>query len=898
MEVLKTDKSENKTTCMFDKISAKNNRVVQVLILCILIGLALAMYVGTLEALPLLDEHYIIEFLKAHASSTMDFLTSMIDWPGPESFDTWGILTSGCVSLLSATSTQSFFPIRLFSLLVHIANAFVFFIVGSKVLEPPDNTTRAWSTWVGAAASILFLTYPLAPETVSWLGGLAYELGCFFFLVSIYLYIKGKAERNWTTLGVAWIAFLFAILADNSLWSSGFVIVALELARSFIGAGPPDESKMSKVPDAKEVFEDAVDRLMEETISSHREHSDASQDSAPDTTDSIEKNSDSNAESAKKKEEDDSPAALFDTLVPALPFIVLGVLLSIRALPQAGNQQLPGTMIAGFADWGRAFKHLFLPINQSITEGYARHYAFLYILYAVPAVVAVLALVRNRLFRQNVAFLLAWLIMILVPHLHQVVVDSTLSGSRFAYESLLPVSGLIALLFFSPVYAIAAPVGVKPFAWARLIPVRIIVTVVAIAFVAILLPGNMSRTIHQNAYYKRGAKWLDTIASSARNIEKKARSSFCLIRDVPAAVSVIPKISPFSVIIYDGEKRTPRAIKVPGGPLKDALRLAKEPYRDISVHWSREHNSLIKVDLGLGAPAITRLTALDVRNRLRPGMEFLKTVQFDNTNNCLILDSNADTGPVINFEVFGISPVGDDFVYVDAKINTPQDDDNAHMELYWLTVWEKEFSNKDRFTRCRVIVNDGQFHRYYLPVRSTAWSTNGPLTHLTMGFPASAKVVLKEAGTISPPERIAKLTYQSTETESDSTVINGTSFGSLCHDYPNLKDLGLVSMERKQEDLKFGYDTSMVEGATGCVVEIAQCDKFFDNPNGDELSKNLLKTVKVAGTKGSFKLTRADFKTDGIYAIRVFANDKDGKLLSNASDEFNCLVYTRIKTGS
>ncbi len=890
------EECESITSCMFDKISPKNNRIVQGLVLCILIGLALVLYTGTLQALPLLDEHYIIDFLKANASSTMDFLTSMIDWPGPESFDTWGVLTSSCVSLLSPMSNQSLWPMRLFALIVHVANAFAFFIVAKNALEPPDNTTRAWSTWVAAAASILFVTYPLVPETVSWLGGLAYELGCFFFLVSIYLYIKGKRERNWTTLGVAWIAFLFAIMADNSLWSSGFIIVALELGKSFIGAGPPDESKMSKVPSADEVFEDAVDRLLEESKSLHP---DAVNQSAADTTgDTAKDNETQEPETVRKKQDDDSPAALFDTLVPALPFIVLGVILSIRALPQSGNQPLPGTMVAGFADWGRTLKHLFLPINEGITNGYARHYAYLYILYAVPAVVAVLALVRNRLFRQNVAFLVAWLIMILVPHLHQALADSTLNGSRFAYEALLPVSGLIALLFFSPGYAIAAPIGVKPFAWARMVPVRIIVTVISVALLALLLPGNMMRTSQQNAYYKRGGKWLDTIASSARNIEKKARSTFCLIRDVPQAVSVLPKISPFNVIIYDGENKITRAIKVPGGPLKDALRLAREPYRDVTVHWSREHNSLIKVDLGLGAPAITRLTAQDVRNRLRPGMEFLKTVQFDKSTNCLILDSNADTGPVINFEVFGMSPVGDDFVYVDAKIDTPQDDENAHMELYWLTVWEKEFSNKDRFTRCRVIVNDGQFHRYYLPVRSTAWSTNGPLTHLTMGFPASAKVILKEVGTNSPPERIARLTYESTESEPGSTGSRDDSFGSLCHNYPNLKELGLLSMERKKEEIKFGYDTTMVPEAVGATVEIAQSDKFFENPNGDELSRNSLKTVKLDRTKGSFKLTRADFKTDGIYAIRIFASDKDGKLLSNASDEFNCLVYTRIKTGS
>jgi hypothetical protein len=881
------------------------------LVIAILCFLA---YAVTITSHPLLDEIYLLELLKSRAAySIMTFLTSMIDWPGPLPEDSWGFLASSILSALSSLSGQSIAFLRVVSITFHTLNAILLFLFARDALAPSSERHTETSSYLATGAACLFSVYPLAPEAVSWLGGMAYEIGTFFWLSAFLLYIKGKRERDWTTIGISWICFLLAVLSDNSLWSSGFIIVALELAKSFIGPHKYDENV--EVASEDEVFEDAVDRMMEDSLRGHGYH--ISDDGSPaparavdtdlkqepvsldssntDTADSGNQDTEAPRTSKTKPTANSHPESaddLFDTLTPTLPFIVLGVLISIRALPERGNEQLPGDMIAGFSDWGRVLKALFMPINETIVSQASTISFVLLAAYAALMAVSLLALASNKQFRQNASFLLAWLVMIVVPHLHTAMTDELFSGARLAYSAMIPATALIVLVSFAPVYwlitsdsrAGSAEETAKPESYRRSPAVFI-----SIGLVVLLVSSGLAATINQNLAFKRAAERLETIFQTSREIARGPNSSLTLIRDMPGDVCVGGQISPSQIVMFYTQKALLRAPQVPDGSLKDAFRDGK--YRDIALRWSGEENKLLPVDLNQPLTRDLRFTAADIKRRIKTD-DSTYEASANGTADHLILSGSSPQRPCLIIDASDFSPLGDDFLYIDCKMET--EDPDPQIKLLWRTNLKTKYDEECR-SYSRAQGNDSSFHRYFIPLRSTAWSTNGAITELKFLFPKSSRVIIKEIGTISPADRMPKFTFAGKTRTSESTEEPHQEpvFAALTYDYPDLPNLGLVSFERKTEVIRFRYDSSNIHQSHDCVAEVSRVNHFFDLPNADDFAAKSLKTVHLNKPGGDIQFTGKDFKVDGIYSIRIFAVDKEGKLLANSSDAINCLIYTR-----
>ncbi|MDZ4832933.1 MAG: hypothetical protein SGJ27_03955 [Candidatus Melainabacteria bacterium] len=728
---------------MLDRLSKFQNKVVLACVFTLAIVLTFYAYMASYEPLPLLEEFYLLEFFKNRSTSMMGFLTSTVDWNGPLPDDSWGMFASGMTAVLSNLSNQSLTVIRTVSILLHATNCALMFFVTRDALAPPEGDRPALATWLAAGACLIFALYPLAPEAVSYIGGQAYLLGTTFFLTSFYLYMKGKRERNWTILGVSWISFLFAVVSDHSLWSSGFIMVALELSISFIGTPPPSTNR--KVPTEEQVFEDAIDRMLEDTQQHQKETEQEKPAQSIDTAAGAVTNGDERGpvKNPRVYDEDDDPDNLFETLVPCLPLIVLGVLLSIRALPSTGNEQLPGDMIVGFSDWGRVFKHLFFPINEAITPNSADANLQMWCIYAIPLLVSLVAIVRSRQFRRNAAFLFAWLIVIIVPHLHTAIGDSFLIGSRLAYSALVPASAMIALFIFSPGYAL---IGLPK---ANNDKIKILSMALSLVLISVLSFINLNRTVQQTIAYNAGAKHLEQLTGEVKKIATGSAAPYVFIRNAPTDIGMSDIIKPKSTIVFDSQTKILRAAGVPQGFLKDALN--DERYRNNVVQWDSKNQVLQKIEI------------------------------------------NATTDADPEFQ---------------------------------------EIKNK------------------------------------------------------------AELSHVKTEKRPDSQVSHIPVYSRLTYNYPNLPQLGLLSIDRKGEEATLKYDTSMIENAHGALVEICRADTMRSKLFPHKESEHALKTVSLDETKGEIKLPGKHFKSDGVYSIRVFATNKEGKLLGNASDEIHCSFYS------
>lgn len=278
------------------------------------------------------------------------------------------------------------------------------------------------------------------------------------------------------------------------------------------------------------------------------------------------------------------------------------------------------------------------------------------------------------------------------------------------------------------------------------------------------------------------------------------------------------------------------------------------------------------------------MPASEISGRVIPPIYLLSSTSFDESSNLIKLFSNTKVGPVLTISANGFDPLGPDFIYLDAKIDTPQTS-QENIELVWNTTWGKDLERRDRISFAKASTNDKKFNRYYFPVRSTAWSTNGKIQKLSFLFPQSANVLIKEIGQIEAKDRIPTLSLAN-----PTDVKSKHFFSSGLYSYPNSNSLGLQTIFGKDKDLVFDYDATSIVGATKVICEIGSLNKFFKNPNGTTLGEDNLKILHVNNLEGKIIVKSKLLSKNGIYSFRIFATDDNEKIVANSSDAVCCLV--------
>ncbi|MCX5795677.1 MAG: tetratricopeptide repeat protein [Elusimicrobia bacterium] len=132
------------------------------------------------------------------------------------------------------------FGYHLSNLLIHAANAAVFFAVAASLLEriaPPPSPTAAprWPLLAGAAFSALvFALHPLRVESVAWVSERRDVLSAFFYLLSILAYLRGADRASgaggwWRGQGWALLWFAAALLSKALALSLPLVLILLDI---------------------------------------------------------------------------------------------------------------------------------------------------------------------------------------------------------------------------------------------------------------------------------------------------------------------------------------------------------------------------------------------------------------------------------------------------------------------------------------------------------------------------------------------------------------------------------------------------------------------------------------------------------------------------------------------
>jgi len=168
----------------------------------------LLLFFPAFPAKPLLDEQFVLAWFGSLSGDSVEILRDLLNWPGPQNFDTWGILANYFAFAVVRLFAGVPILLKIIPMALHTCNALLVFKVAKSTLETVPNLYRHKQlAWLPLITALLFVANPLAPETVAYLGGIGYNLGCTLLLIAFLLYLKGKGSLSWTCVGLGWILF-------------------------------------------------------------------------------------------------------------------------------------------------------------------------------------------------------------------------------------------------------------------------------------------------------------------------------------------------------------------------------------------------------------------------------------------------------------------------------------------------------------------------------------------------------------------------------------------------------------------------------------------------------------------------------------------------------------------
>jgi hypothetical protein len=837
--------------------------------------LVFILYLPTLTAPALYDENYLLAWWKNLLQAGLFSHESLafLNFRGCDWRDGTGPFGNLATLIFAAVTGGKIAFMHFLSVALHTGNSMLLFAASLKVQSLGSHNDKIGGDKTGsdetsygsattdakignfassAIAALLFALSPLAPEAVSWLGGFPIHFGTALSLIAFLLLSFATSSNNKRNILLSGCAGALALTA--SLCSAHLAVVVFLPALCLYFATRKLATNKKQIQLVLGVY--LVGALIGALYSS----------------------------------------VMYFTSSPSAVELPPKVTALREHQPDAQPEvQVPSLLSSSLGN----ISALVIPINRSINKTYNKTFKLSYLLIPAPLVFSVLALVLSVQFRNRIGIVFGFALVYLL--LNNVQVErETLVGARWLYPILPTFSFLVASTLASPLFI----------QWNKAesnLVSRIIKGLVCAILVILTLLFLIPLTHTQISSYKSQGKLWTKLGHSLEILSAKEKSAYLIVRNLPQSLSIAPIISPFEPILLDATEKLPRSQNISAGGLKDCLRDTTTESRlgKLAYHFEKHLVDLIKTDFK--APNTSfgqRLTAQQIAKRVTPPLDYYRgTVKLDSTAENLLLESGNTNGAAVRIDCEGLSPVDGDYLYVEAKIDGPPLKPHTPIEIHWLTNWNTDWEPRDRKTQVDAISNDNQYHHYFFPLRTTAWSTNGYPTHIMFGFPAGANVQVRALGIASKP-----ITSDSLETatmaappapllaaQASVPQSQKRRFAAFCFDYPDLKELGLTAVYGRDNTLILNYDASTIDTASSVKFEIGRADSKFTSDNAEyaEVSST---TVDQGSAKGSLILKSTDqplakaAANGSVFPIRVFALDKSGKIIGRSSDSVHCLI--------
>lgn len=847
---------------------------------CILLAvLVFILYMPTLTAPALFDENYLLAWWKnlLQAGLTSQESLAFLSFAGCDIRDATGPYGNLATLIFAALTGGKIALMHFVAVALHLSNCLLLFGTAIKIQslakatssQPTDSNLANFAA--AATAALIFGLSPMAPEAVSWLGGFPILLGTNLSLLAFLLLgfsasstEKQTEKRKLIMSSLAGCLALFASLCSAHL----AVVVFFPAVCVYLAT--------RKIVDQQSIIRKIIlIYLLGATIG------------AAYSSVIYLGRSPGNASNLPPK-----VAALKEPKV------------EVKSEPQAESQAGPeGNFLS--RSLGN-LSALTIPINKSINKNYNKSFKLSYLLLPAPLIFTLVALMLSAQLRNRIGIALTFTLLYLLLN-SEGIDGETLSGARWLYPILPTFCFVIASTLASPLFM----------QWSKFennLVVRVVKSLICMVLVVCTALFFIPLAHTQISSYKSQGKLWAKLSQSIAMLGGKEKSAYLIVRNLPQSLSIAPIISPFEPIVIDTAEKLPRSQNISAGALKDCLRNSNRESNigNIVFHFEKHLVDLIKTDFEVtNQNFVGPLTAQKIAKRVTPPIEYYQgTVKLDGTGENLLLESGNSNGAAVRIDCEGLSPVEGDYLYVEAKIDGPPLQPHTPVEIHWLTNWNKEWEPRDRKTQVDALANDNLYHRYYFPLRSSGWTTNGFPSHIMLGFPAGANVAIKSIGiaggatdttnestSVKPTDSVVAplaplLTAQASLAQSQGK----RRFAAFSFNYPDLQELGLTAVYGRDNALQLNYDASKVESATAVRFEIGLPDSKFKADNA-EYPDNSSTTIEQRDSKGTFTLKATDrpfatrtAATGTVFPIRVFALDQSGKIIGRSSDSVHCLI--------
>ncbi len=125
---------------------------------------------------------------------------------------------------------------HLSSLLIHCANAVVFYFLSLRLLRlavrSPDRELPY--RWAAGVAALLFSLHPLRVEAVAWVLGREIAIAGFFFFLTLICYLRAAEKESigqsrWGWISAAWIFYALSLLGKEAALTLPFALFVLDV---------------------------------------------------------------------------------------------------------------------------------------------------------------------------------------------------------------------------------------------------------------------------------------------------------------------------------------------------------------------------------------------------------------------------------------------------------------------------------------------------------------------------------------------------------------------------------------------------------------------------------------------------------------------------------------------
>ncbi|MBS2006604.1 MAG: hypothetical protein JST01_06165 [Cyanobacteria bacterium SZAS TMP-1] len=788
---------------------------------------------------PLFDESYLLAWLKHCLGSglTAADTTAYLLAPAADARD--GLTMPGAASTLffAALSGVNYQLLRFLQLVLHTGNALLLglALIGclSNQEEQDEEAPRMPTICLAFAAALFFGISPLAPEAASWLFGLPVQWATFLILLSTagLMWCDRLDGQNSSRGKIALL--IIAAAGVGAPWISLRAGLAFLLPLALLATKFSLQKSRRSRPLVLVMALIALSGLAAQIFSY--------------------------------------------TQAQPIPETIESLKIEKIALDDEGKHQ--SLLEAGPA---ANLQAILLPVNRNIDTKYNKVLRFLYFFLPLPLLFFLLALVTSGTMRAlGLTTLAATALGALACGAG---IDSqNFYGARWLYP-LLPLTGIFwACLCLSPLY-INAGEGLRH---KVALAIRYCITAALILALGVFF---CQRTYRQNLSYKSNGKLWQVIKQAISAAGQKETSPFIIVRGLPQSLSIAPILSPFSPQLLDTQSGLPRSTSMAAGRLKHALAVGN--YRGLLMHWEKQWNAFAGTDLNIvDTPFPGSVPAAAIAGKLSPPLMYYHgAIKLDGNSQNLLMESHSKIGPALRLQGYGLGPLDGDFLYAEAKIDVPQSErakadnrKNEILELHWLTNWQGDWDGRDRKVTTSGPASDGQYHRYYFPLNTLAWTTSGLPTNLMLGFPAHSTVALKSIGLCREALPSLKITAVH---RADN---NHNYFSHFCLNYPDVDELGLCAVYGHDNALNVQYDVKAIAGASEAIIEVVPAEGALHDENSAAPLPQSFKFTEKA-TSGELKITADQLHGSGIYSVRVFAAGADHKIIGHSSDSLKCLI--------